>query len=303
MRRLGEQIRQLKQSPCEKAKRLSLRRELRRLMQCTAETPQSLSKRLGAVARHLAAYHEASRALVTGNLRLVVSIAKGYRNRGVTFLDLIQEGNSGLMRAVDKFEHRRGYKFCTYATWWIRQAITRAVADQARTIRVPVHTFAMMVQLRAAAVRLGQKEHRVPTLEETAQDAGVKLSEARRALQCFRNPVSLNGAVGDSANVEFCSLIEDSRTESPAAAAARGSLREAINDVLQSLNLRERTIIQMRFGLKDGFPYTLEEVGRVFNVTRERIRQIEARTIRKLQQTSRSKALAVFASEAVAPHV
>jgi RNA polymerase primary sigma factor len=300
MHELCRQIQELKRRPREQERRLSLRRELRRLMRLTAETPRSLNRRMRAVTRRLSAYQEASRALAAGNLRLVVSIAKRYRNRGLTFLDLIQEGNSGLMRAVEKFEYRRGYKFCTYATWWIRQAMTRAVADQARTIRVPVHTFSTMVQLRAVAGQLGQTIQREPTLEETAKAAGVELNDARRALQFFRNPVSMNRSVGDGDDVQLGSLIEDARTESPVAAASRGSLREAINDVLRSLNARERTIIQMRFGLGDGFAYTLEEVGRVFNVTRERIRQIEAKAIRKLQQPGRSEQLAGFVAESLA---
>jgi RNA polymerase primary sigma factor len=300
MHELCRQIQELKHLPREKDRRRSLRRELRRLMRLTGETPRSLSRRLNAVGRRLGAYQEASRALAAGNLRLVVSIAKNYRNRGLTFLDLIQEGNSGLMRAVEKFEHRRGYKFCTYATWWIRQAMTRAVADQARTIRMPVHTFSTMVQLRAVAGQLGQSLQREPTVEETAKAAGVELNDARRALQFFRNPVSMNCSVGDGDDVQFGSLIEDARAESPIAAAARGSLREAINDVLRTLNARERTIIQMRYGLADGFAYTLEEVGRVFNVTRERIRQIEAKAIRKLQQPGRSEQLAVFVADSLA---
>ena len=300
MNELRRQARELECHAGTKDKRLGLRRELRRLMRFTLETPDGLARRLGAVASRLAAYQKASRELAAGNLRLVVSIAKKYRNRGLTFLDLIQEGNAGLMRAVDKFEYRLGYKFCTYATWWIRQAMTRAVPDQARTIRVPVHIFGNMIKLRAAATQLGQQLQREPRVEETAQAAGMELEDARRALRFFPNPASLDRPLGEGDDTAFASLIEDDRTESPLASVFRGSLREAIDGVLKTLNARERTIIQMRFGLADGFPYTLEEVGRVFNVTRERIRQIEAKAIRKLQQPDRSKQLAGFATETLA---
>lgn len=280
-----------------KQSRSRRRKELRRLMRLTAETPQSLSRRLTAASRHLAAYQEASRALAAGNLRLVVSIAKCYRNRGVPFLDLIQEGNAGLMRAVEKFEYRRGYKFCTYATWWIRQAISRAVADQARTIRVPVHTFGTIARLKVVAAELGHRMQRAPILEELARAAGIEPAEARCALNSLRNPISLDNPVGDDDEFQNEDLIEDKRAESAVICANRNSLRETIDIVLRTLNARERTIIQMRFGLIDGFSYTLEEVGQIFNVTRERIRQIEDKTILKLQQPRRSGALESFALE------
>ena len=297
MDELRRQIRGIKLRPGTNERRTSLRKELRRLMRLTLETPDSLARRVQAIASRLAAYQKASGELAAGNLRLVVSIAKKYRNRGITFLDLIQEGNAGLMHAVEKFEYRRGYKFCTYATWWIRQAMTRAVADQARTVRVPVHIFGNMTKLRSAATRLGQETQRVPSVEEIAQAAGMELEDARRALRFVHNPASLDRSVGEGDDIQFSSLIEDDRTESPVVAAARGSLKEAIDKVLRSLTARERTIIQMRFGLADGFAYTLEEVGRVFKVTRERIRQIEAKAIRRLQQPNRSKALASFVME------
>ncbi|MBI3469011.1 MAG: sigma-70 family RNA polymerase sigma factor [Planctomycetes bacterium] len=295
MNELRHQIQGLEFHPAAKAERTCLRKELRRLMRLTLETPDSLARRIQAMARRLKAYQKASGELAAGNLRLVVSIAKKYRNRGIPFIDLIQEGNAGLMRAVEKYEHRRGYKFCTYATWWIRQAMTRAVADQARTVRVPVHIFGSMMKLRAAATQLGQELQREPNVEEIAEAAGMGVEEAQRALRFVHNPASLDRSVGESEDVQFSSLIEDDRTESPLAAAARGSLREAIEQVLRTLSSREREIIRMRFGLGDGFPYTLEEVGRVFKVTRERIRQIEAKAIRKLQQPARRKRLAGFA--------
>ncbi len=294
MNELRRQVREIDRRPGTSERRSNLRKKLRKLMRLTLETPDSLARRVQAMAHWLAAYQQASRELAAGNLRLVVSIAKKYRNRGIPFIDLIQEGNAGLMRAVEKFEYRRGYKFCTYATWWIRQAMTRAVADQARTVRVPVHMFGSMVKLRATATQLGQKIQRVPCIEEVAKAAGMELEDARRALRFVHNPASLDRSVGESDDTQFSSLIEDDRTESPLAAAARGSLRDAIHTVLRSLTHRERTIIQMRFGLADGFAYTLEEVGRVFKVTRERIRQIEAKALRKLQQPNRSKALAGF---------
>lgn len=273
-----------------------IRRELRGLMIMTQETPTSLARRLEKAKQWLGEYRSSSRDLAAGNLRLVVSIAKKYRNRGLTFLDLIQEGNAGLMRAVEKYEHRRGYKFCTYATWWIRQAMTRAVADQARTVRVPVHIFGNMAKLRATANDLTQRLLREPTIEEIAAAAGLEIEEARRIMRFYRNPTSLDRAVGDDEDSQLGSLVADDRVEPPHVAAARSSLKDAIERVLRTLTPRERQIIRMRFGLDDGFAYTLEEVGRVFKVTRERVRQIEAKAIRKLQQPARTGVLAGFVS-------
>ncbi len=299
MSELARQLRELRRFASAKEKRRAFRKELLRLMQLTCETPISLARRIRAINAELAEYQKASGELAAGNLRLVVSIAKNYRNRGLNFLDLIQEGNAGLLWAVEKFEYRRGYKFCTYATWWIRQAITRAIADQARTVRVPVHIFGNMAKLQATASQLTQQHGREPNVEEIAAANGMSVDDARRALRFFRNPTSLDRSIGESEDTHFGSLIEDQRAEQPVDAASRDSLREAIEQVLRTLNPREREIIRMRFGLDDGFAYTLEEVGRVFNITRERIRQIEARAIRKLQHPARTERLEGFVNEKV----
>jgi RNA polymerase primary sigma factor len=242
----------------------------------------------------LGEYNRARRALAAGNLRLVVSIARKYRNRGLSFLDLIQEGNAGLMRAVDKYEYRRGYKFSTYATWWIRQAITRAIADQARTIRIPVHTIEAMSQLRNASKKLLQEKGREPTIEETAHAARLSAGETRRLLAVSRHPISLDRPIGEDADSDFGDFIEDGAAESPIDAAARGMLAGQIDRVLRTLTRREREVLKLRYGLGDGYTYTLEEVGRIFKVTRERIRQIECRAVRKLKDSLRRGQLEVF---------
>jgi RNA polymerase primary sigma factor len=268
--------------------------EYRNILRATQESPSSLRKRVRYLKEIYAQYQEAKRGLSEGNLRLVVSIAKKYRNRGLSFLDLIQEGNAGLMRAVDKFEYRRGFKFCTYATWWIRQAITRAVADQSRTIRIPVHMVETMSRVRNVSRKLLQRLGREPTIEETAHASNTCVDEARRVLAMSRYPISLDRPVGNSEDSHFGDLLPDGAARSPSIGATQGMLRNRIAKVLKTLSYREREIIKLRYGLGDGYSYTLEEVGHIFKVTRERIRQIEAKAVRKLQQPSRSQELVGF---------
>ncbi len=294
MEELRERLQLLIDTPATREQRANLRRELRDLMTLTQESPKSLRQRCQQMRRHFEDYEATKRQLSSGNLRLVVSIAKKYRNRGLSFLDLIQEGNTGLMRAVDKYEYRRGYKFSTYATWWIRQAITRAIADQARTIRIPVHMIDVLSKLKNTSKRLLQEFGREPTTEETARAADLSLEETKRVLNIGRQPVSLDRPVGESEDSSFGEFIEDDATARPERSASNELLREKIEGLLKTLTYREREIIRLRYGLGDGYTYTLEEVGRIFKVTRERVRQIEAKAVRKLQHPVRSKQLEGF---------
>ncbi|MEC8554954.1 MAG: sigma-70 family RNA polymerase sigma factor [Planctomycetota bacterium] len=268
--------------------------ELRYLMRITYESPKTLRRRVERVGTNRFAYDAAKRELSAGNLRLVVSIAKKYRNRGLSFLDLIQEGNTGLMRAVDKFEYERGFKFSTYATWWIRQAITRAIADQSRTIRVPVHMIDTMTKVRMVMRQLVQELGREPSVEETAERAGLSIDDARVIMKMARQPLSLDQPVGDHDDSYFGEFLEDHRDDDPLYEANQESLKHHIDEAMQTLNYREREILRLRYGLADGYAYTLEEVGRIFSVTRERVRQIESKAVRKLQQPYRNKALMSF---------
>jgi RNA polymerase primary sigma factor len=294
MTELQEQVDSLRNLTSAIDESRHLRKELDELIELTRETPGSMAARVRIIVQRHNEYDKAMRDLSGGNLRLVVSIAKKYRNRGLTFLDLIQEGNTGLMRAVDKYEYRRGYKFSTYATWWIRQAITRAIADQARTIRVPVHMIEAMTRLRAAARVLLQEIGREPTVEEMAEAAGVPIEEARRVMRISRQPVSLDKPIGEGDDSAFGDFLEDRGNDSPVSNAASEMLKDKIDTVLKTLTYREREIIKLRYGLGDGYTYTLEEVGRIFKVTRERVRQIEAKAVRKLQHPVRSRQLQGF---------
>ena len=291
---LEEQILALKGIKSAREERSNLRKELQDLMLITLEEPAGLRRRVAIMKQRFGEYEQAKRELSGGNLRLVVSIAKKYRNRGLSFLDLIQEGNTGLMRAVDKYEYRRGFKFSTYATWWIRQAITRAIADQARTIRIPVHMIETMSKLRNVSKKLLQEIGREPTIEETAKAAGISYEETKRVLKISRHPISLDRPVGEGEDSYFGDFIEDDSVESPVSAATNEMLKDKIENVLKTLTYREREIIKLRYGIGDGYAYTLEEVGRIFKVTRERVRQIEAKAVRKLQHPVRSRQLEGF---------
>ncbi len=271
-----------------------MREELDGLRNLVLEDPADLARRVRAIQCIFVEHELAKRALSGGNLRLVVSIAKKYRNRGLPFLDIIQEGNTGLMRAVDKYEYKRGYKVSTYATWWIRQAITRAIADHARTIRVPVHMIETMSKLRNIQKHLLQELGHEPNHDEIAAKAKMPVEEVKRVLKISRHPISLDRPVGESEDSHFGDFIEDERQEAPSISAGSEMLRTRINDVLKTLTYREREILKLRYGIGDGYTYTLEEVGRIFKVTRERVRQVESKALRKLQHPVRRQRLTSF---------
>ncbi|MGB9867837.1 MAG: RNA polymerase sigma factor RpoD [Bacillota bacterium] len=263
-------------------------KEIGKVPLLTAEEEVELAKRIEQ------GDEEAKKKLIEANLRLVVSIAKKYVGRGMLFLDLIQEGNLGLIKAVEKFDYRKGYKFSTYATWWIRQAITRAIADQARTIRIPVHMVETINKLIRISRQLLQELGREPTPEEIAKEMGISEEKVREIMKIAQEPVSLETPIGEEEDSHLGDFIEDQDALAPAEAASYNLLREQLEGVLDTLTEREQNVLKLRFGLEDGKPRTLEEVGQVFGVTRERIRQIEAKALRKLRHPSRSKKLKDF---------
>jgi RNA polymerase primary sigma factor len=273
-------------------------RHLRRKVSCAeAECglpSVQLKEALRAIEAGEARAKQAKNELIKANLRLVISIAKRYVNRGLQFLDLIQEGNMGLMRAVDKFEYQRGYKFGTYATWWIRQAITRAIADQARTIRLPVHMVEVINKLNRVSRLLVQQIGREPTTEEIARKMGVSLDHLQKILRITKKPISLETPIGEEEDSRLEDFIEDEKSLSPQDAAINSNLVKQTQRVLSTLNKREEKILRMRFGIGENHDHTLEEVGRDFHVTRERIRQIEAKALRKLKHSRRAEKLKSF---------
>lgn len=276
------------------AKLVAAKRKLKKRELAAGRTLEDFKKDVKTLQRWMDKSQEAKREMVESNLRLVISIAKKYTNRGLSFLDLIQEGNMGLMKAVEKFEYRRGYKFSTYATWWIRQAVTRAIADQARTIRIPVHMIETINKVLRGAKKLMMETGKEPSPEELAKELGITPERVREIYKIAQHPISLQAEVGDGGESQFGDFLEDTTADSPSEATGYSILKDRMGEVLETLNDRERKVLIQRFGLLDGKPKTLEEVGVEFNVTRERIRQIEAKALRKMRHPIRSKQLKAF---------
>ncbi|EYE60627.1 RNA polymerase sigma factor rpoD [Bacteroides fragilis str. S6L5] len=276
------------------AKLDAAKRRLHKREVAAGRTLEEFKKDVRMLQRWMDKSQEAKKEMVESNLRLVISIAKKYTNRGLSFLDLIQEGNMGLMKAVEKFEYRRGYKFSTYATWWIRQAVTRAIADQARTIRIPVHMIETINKVLRGAKKLMMETGKEPTPEELAEELGLTPDRVREIYKISQHPISLQAEVGEGGESSFGDFLEDTGVESPAEATGYSMLKDKMKEVLKTLTDRERFVLIHRFGLLDGKPKTLEEVGSAFNVTRERIRQIEAKALRKMRHPIRSKQLRAF---------
>ena len=301
MSRLREQIGKIKsdelklKDSCFREKKVRhLRKQLRGLMRRTGETALSLEKKFLNLDNAAKKYGLAKRDFSAGNLRLVVSIAKKYKNRGLGFLDLIQEGNTGLMRAVEKFQYKRGCKFSTYATWWIHQAITRAISEQGKNIRVPAHVMESISAIRATSHEISVNGDSSTTLAEITSSSGASPGDLDKALRASRQPLSLDTPVGEDSENVYGDMIEDTRQVDPMVEISRSDLRRILEDILSALSERERQIIRLRYGFVDGYNYTLEEVGKIFEVTRERVRQIEANAVRKLQHPMRAKLLYPF---------
>lgn len=294
MRKLDDQIAACGRSSVDRQKQTRLTKELRDVIQESQSTPEDLQRLLRIIEKRHDAYQKARSQLAEGNLRLVVAIAKRYRGRGLAFADLIQEGNRGLMRAVDKYEHRMGFKFGTYATWWIRQGIQRSLADHARTVRVPCHQVGTLAAIQRVSNELALEHGREPTVEEIAASLGVSAEETRSLKAVSKQPISLHEPMGGEGERALGEFLNDPSEDNPGLAVDQTLLRERISEVLRSLTPREREVIELRFGLRDGHPKTLDEVAKTYGITRERIRQIEARGLIKLRQPIRSQRLAGF---------